>query len=108
MADLKFYAPLAAQKNAAKALKRRDELPRSKQGMKEQGLNRALQLSENKPFTVKDLRVMQAWFARHYRTSYLSPKYKLRERAWIAWNGWGGNAARKWVRETLNKLKVKN
>lgn len=103
----KFYAPLQARKNAINALKRRKELPISKQGLKEQGLKRAEQLANNKIFTLNDLKVMQAWFARHYQTSYKSPKYRLRENAWVAWNGWGGTHAQKWVNDTLKEYKLK-
>lgn len=96
-----FYAPIKARKNAQKALKRRKEVPTSKQGLQGAGLLRAKQLAENKPFTIQDLKIMRNWFNRHYQTSRLSPKYKLRERAWIAWNGWGGTEARNWVKSVL-------
>lgn len=77
-------------------------------GAIETGNKRAKQLSSKSEISLKDIRYIRAWFARHKFTSY--PTYKKwlqagrpktkdqwNKRGIQAWNSWGGNAGFRWV-----------
>lgn len=102
---MQFKPPLSVRLNAIKALNRRADLPASYKGLTATGHRRAKQLADKESMlTIKDLKNMRAWFARHYHTSFLSPHYSKRQRAWIAWHAWGGTEGREWVENTLQNI----
>ena len=97
--------PIQVARNAQKALNRRAELPKTQKGLTATGHKRAKQLAMREPLTVKDLKVMNAWFARHYVTSFQSPHYRKKQNAWIAWHAWGGTEGMNWIRDKLKELR---
>lgn len=79
------------------------------------GIKRGRQLTTKKEISIKDLRYMRNWYARHYYTS--KPTYdkwvkagrpKTKEwhnkRGIIAWLIWGGNPGLRWVNSKINLL----
>lgn len=81
----------------------------------ETGWARAKQLATKREISLKDLRYMRAWFARHIFTSY--PSYKKwvkagrpkdskwhNKRGIIAWLIWGGDAGYLWVNSKKNTI----
>jgi len=65
-------------------------------------MRRARQLANKKYVSKRTLGTMNAWFARHTSTSRKSPNYNDKHsRARQAWLGWGGDAAKKWVKDKL-------
>lgn len=88
---------------AQSALDRNQELREngnaSAQGMTPKGSQRASYLAN---LTTEDIISPEIWRdinsfinGRGYQTNRQSPNYDDREAAWVAWNGWGGDAARK-------------
>ncbi len=94
--------------NAKRAIERNKELPRSKRGMTSTGMRRARQLAKGGTLSPNDVITMRAWFARHTSTSKNSPNFKDRERAWVAWMGWGGDAAKSRVNSIYRQMMSKN
>ncbi len=105
-ADLaESYKPTAAMAaNAEKALERRAELPKSKRGMTPTGIARARDISNRRGLSEATVREMNAWFARHESTSRNSPNYDKHEKAWISWNGWGGDEGKTWAAGVVKGL----
>ncbi len=99
------YKPTATMAgNAEKALERRKELPQSKRGMTDTGIARARDIGNRRALSEATVREMNAWFARHQSTSRESPNYDKREKAWISWNGWGGDAGKTWAANIVKRL----
>ena len=99
------YKPTAAMAaHAERALERRAELPESKRGMTATGIARARDISNRRNLSEATVREMNAWFARHQSTSRESPNYDKREKAWVAWQGWGGDAAKSWAEAIVKRL----
>ncbi len=105
-ADLsESFKPTAAMAaNAERALERRAELPESKRGMTPTGIARARDIGNRRNLSEATVREMNAWFARHESTSRNSPKYDQREKAWISWNGWGGDEGKTWAAGVVKSL----
>jgi hypothetical protein len=88
--------PAAVAREAEKGLKLREAHGR---GGTEVGLRRARQLRDRKPVSLRDIKSMHSYFARH--------EVDKRGKNWgdpdkpsagyIAWLLWGGEAGRKWA-----------
>lgn len=85
-------------------------------GGNETGWKRAKQLSTKDAISIKDLRYIRNWYARHIHTSYPSYKewkqsnrpkedsYFHNKRGILAWQLWGGDAGLTWVNNNTRKL----
>jgi hypothetical protein len=81
-------------------------------GATETGWKRAHQLSKEDNISIKDVRFIRNWYARHVFASY--PGYKkwadhgkpqtkewFNKRAVVSWLTWGGDAGLKWINSKL-------
>lgn len=90
-----FVPPAAVRKNAADGLHLVHE-GFAGRGLTQGAYRRALQLAHGVPINAARARMMRAWFARH--TVDKRPRWAQRKTpGWVAWQLWGGDAARRWV-----------
>lgn len=79
-----------------------------KRGGTEVGLERALRLSHGEKVSDRDIKVMNAWFARHAvdkRGKFWGHPTKP-SAGYIAWHLWGGDAGQEWIAALRAKLKL--
>jgi hypothetical protein len=67
------------------------------------GLRRAHDLAARRLVSVRVLRRMVAFFARH-RVDKAGASWASCGRGWQAWNGWGGDAGERWAQGILQRL----
>lgn len=94
-----FTPPKAAQENARRVLRWREEYPDEIQGMTQVGWTRARQLASGEAVSLDIVRRM-AQFNRHRQNATVDPKYKnepWRDAGLVAWLGWGGTAGIDWA-----------
>lgn len=75
-------------------------------GGTEVGLQRALRLSRGELVSDRDIKVMNAWFARHAvdkRCKFWGHPTKP-SAGYIAWHLWGGDAAQAWIAPLRERL----
>ena len=100
--------PQEASENACKVLRWIDEHGRDEvEGMELTGLARANQLCKREPISVDTISRM-ASFARHKKNSEISPEFKgtpWKDKGYVAWLGWGGDAGVMWAQRKLDQLK---
>jgi len=98
-----FTPPKGVQQAAARALKWRKEYGR---GMTDTGVARARDLSNGRTVSPETARRMNSFFARHGVNH--DEHYKLEDgepTTWrIAWDGWGGDAGRSWIRRIISQM----
>lgn len=105
----RFKVPAGARGNARKVLAWKKEHGAAVKGMTATGWARARQLAGEGTVTGQDLIEMAAWFARHgadAATRKVAEEYKSepwRDAGWVSWLGWGGDTARTWAQETVNR-----
>lgn len=105
----RFKVPAGAKGNARKVLAWKKEHGAAVKGMTDTGWARARQLAGEDTVTGQDLIEMAAWFARHgadAATRKVAEVYKSepwRDAGWVSWLGWGGDTARTWAQETVNR-----
>lgn len=94
-----FTPPKAAQENARRVLRWREEYPDEIQGMTQVGWTRARQLASGEAVSLDIVRRM-AQFNRHRQNATVDPRYKnepWRDAGLVAWLGWGGTAGIDWA-----------
>lgn len=92
---------------AQQALDWRAELPPSRRGMTARGLGMARLIARGGPMRLADVRAAYEYFPRHevdreavgYRRG--EPGYPSKGRQ--AWQAWGGDTARAWARDILER-----
>ena len=103
LAEGDTYTPPEAVRDAARrALEVRAEKPPSQRGMTPVGLARARDLMNGRPIAIRTMRRMASYFARH-EVDKQGKSWDEKGPGWQAWNGWGGDAGRSWVTETLRR-----
>ena len=78
-----------------------------KRGGTEVGLNRALRLSAGELVSDRDIKTINAWFARHEvdkRGQFWAHPTKP-SAGYIAWHLWGGDAGRAWIAPLRQRLR---
>ena len=102
--------PEEASNNACKVLKWIDEYGRDEvDGMTETGLARANQLCNRENISEETIGRMAA-FERHRKNSIIAPEYKgtpWKDKGYVAWLGWGGDAGVEWATRKLEQIKRK-
>lgn len=109
--------PKAAQENACKVLRWRDEHGEDEvDGMTRVGWIRANQLCNGEKISEETIARMSG-FQRHKENSEISEEYKgtpWKDRGYVAWLGWGGTEGIEWasrkleqIRQELNKINQK-
>lgn len=105
----RFKVPAGAKGNARKVLAWKKEHGAAVKGMTDTGWARARQLAGEDTVTGQDLIEMAAWFARHgadAATRKVAEEYQRepwRDAGWVSWLGWGGDTARTWAQETVDR-----
>lgn len=106
MSELSFFHP--PDDVVAAALHGLDLRSRFGRGGTEVGLARARSIIARTPLSLREMRVIGAWFARHgaNRRSSIRPWGQDDDpsAAWIAWNLWGGDPGREWVDGVTGRL----
>ncbi|MEG1452560.1 hypothetical protein [Brevundimonas sp.] len=77
-------------------------------GGTEVGLERAQRLSSGEKVSDRDIKVMNAWFARHAvdkRGKFWGHPTKP-SAGYIAWHLWGGDAGQNWIASLRERLKT--
>lgn len=97
-----FVPPAEVARAAQRALDVRQGKPPSQRGMTSTGLARARDLSNRRPISIETLRVMVAWFARH-EVDKQGSTWGEQGKGWQAWNGWGGDAGRRWAERMVRR-----
>jgi hypothetical protein len=101
--------PQEASENACRVLKWIDEHGRDEvSGMEQTGLARANQLCKREPIS-QDTIARMASFERHRKNSEISPEFKgtpWKDKGYVAWLAWGGDAGVKWASRKLEQLKT--
>jgi hypothetical protein len=106
-----YQPPEAAQNNAKKVLRWREEHPDEIQGMTEVGWRRARQLASGDPISLETVKKM-AQFNRHRENAEVAEEYRnepWRDAGYVAWLGWGGTTGINWAirvseREATNEM----
>jgi hypothetical protein len=95
---MKYKPPLKAIENARKA---KECLAKGSKAMTRVGRYRTTQLAQGKSVSLDVVKRM-AKFARHRKNkSYKGNPCK--DRGYVAWMGWGGDAGIKWAQEILDE-----
>ena len=97
-----FIPPPAVAAEARKGLALRAAQPPSNRCCTSVGLRRAAQLANRQPVSVDTLKRMRSYFQRH-AVDGRSPRWGTDSKGWQAWLCWGGNSARDWVEQVLNR-----
>lgn len=105
-ADADSYTPpKAAQENAARVLRWRDEHGDEVRGMTRTGWTRANQLAQGGPLSRETVGRMAA-FERHRQNSAIAPEFEgspWRDAGYVAWLGWGGDEGIAWAQRILRR-----
>lgn len=104
-ADSDFIPPQNVAKNAAKSLEWRKQYGR---GMTSVGLARAKQLKNRQKLSLKTIKRMVSYFARHAVDKEANSWKEGHSdggpsNGKIAWYGWGGDAGRTWANKVAKK-----
>ena len=94
-----YNPPKAAQNNAKRAIKWKEEHPDEIKGGTQVGWTRARQLADGDALSL-DIVKRMAQFNRHRKNSTVDPKYKnepWRDAGHVAWLLWGGDAGIDWA-----------
>ena len=108
----RFKVPSGAKGNARKVLAWKDKHGAEVQGMTATGWARARQLATEDTVTGQDLIEIAAWFARHgaaKATRQVATEFEdkpWRDAGWVAWLGWGGDTARSWAQEAVDRSRA--
>ena len=102
-----YTPPVQVAENAREALAQRDLKPASERGMTLTGLARARQLSERRPVSIDVIRRMVSYFARH-EVDKTGATWDEWGKGRQAWNGWGGDAGRRWAESILKEYEQMN
>ena len=94
--------PEPVREAARKALEVRAEKPPSQRGMTAVGIARARDLANGRPVSIRTMRRMASWFARH-EVDKEGSTWEDKGKGWQAWHGWGGDPGRAWVRDILER-----
>lgn len=103
-----FKPPVSAKKEADKALAWKEKYPDEIKGGTAVGWTRARQLSNRDTLSPDIVRRMVSFFARHEQNKSISPEYKTtpwKDRGYVAWLIWGGDAGRAWANSIVNQMK---
>lgn len=100
-----YTPPPAAAAAARRALEIRASLPPSRRGMTPTGIARARDLMNRRPVSLDTIRRMDSYFARH-EVDKQGGGWGVDSKGFQAWLGWGGDPARAWVRQILDRLTV--
>jgi lambda family phage portal protein len=103
LADDSFVPPAAAADNARRSLEVRESKPASQRGMTPVGIARARDISNRRPLSESTVREMVAWFERH-EVDKQGATWNQQGKGWQAWHGWGGDEARSWAKELVERL----
>lgn len=99
--------PAQASKNAQKVIAWKEQYGRDQvKGGSEVGWKRANQLAKGEPLSLDTIKRMKAFFDRHTKNKELKPEYKdkpWKDNGYVAWLLWGGDAAKKWCEDKLQK-----
>lgn len=99
-----YRPPAAVARAARRALEIRASLPPSRRAGTAVGLRRAAQLANREPISLRTLKRMVSFFARHEKTPGAAEARKdPTSKAAQAWGLWGGNAGRAWAKRTLKQ-----
>lgn len=98
-----FIPPQAVANEARLGLAIRAEQPPSNRCCTPVGLRRAVQLMNRQAVSVRTLKRMRSYFARH-AVDARGAGWREDSRGWQAWLLWGGNAGRNWCNKVLNSL----
>ena len=100
--------PQEATDNACRVLEWIDKYGRDEvDGMTETGLARANQLCSREKLSEETIARMSS-FNRHRGNSDISPEFKgtpWKDRGYVAWLGWGGNAGIDWAQRKLEQIR---
>ena len=102
MAD-SYRPPAAVRRAARRALELRASLPKSRRGMTSVGIRRATQLANGQPVSVKTLKRMISFFARH-EVDKKGKGWGKDSEGYQGWLGWGGDPGRAWARRILRRV----
>lgn len=106
--DRRYKIPKAVANVAKKALELRKKYPESRDATRETGLKRARQLANDETIPLRDLIVMNAWFARHKGNEKVDKKWKetpWKDNGYMSHLAWGGDPAREWARRIVESNK---
>jgi hypothetical protein len=104
-----YTPPKAAQENAKKVLRWREEHPDEIKGMTRVGWTRANQLASGKNLSLDTIKRMSQ-FARHRQNAEIAPEYKgtpWKDAGYVAWLGWGGDEGIAWAKRVLEQEEKK-
>lgn len=98
--------PTAGMAAAAKSGLRLHEEGKSGDGLKPETVARANKIARREALTEDHVREMNAWFARHEEASK-SPDWNkpgAEKPGWVAWQLWGGTAAKNWSARKVREM----
>lgn len=98
--------PTAGMAAAAKSGLRLHEEGKSGDGLKPETVARARKIAARESLTEDHVREMNAWFARHESASK-SPDWNkpgAEKPGWVAWQLWGGTAAKNWSARKVREM----
>lgn len=98
-----FTPPQSVADEARMGLALRAEVPPSQRCCTPVGLRRAVQLMNRQPVSVRTLKRMRSYFARH-AVDARGKGWREASRGWQAWLMWGGDAGRVWCNKVLDSL----
>jgi len=103
--------PKAAQDNAKKSLRWREQYPEDTQGAGTAvGWTRARQISKGEPLS-NDVIKRMAQFNRHRENSKIDPKYKAtpwKDHGYLSWLNWGGDEGVDWAIRRSKQIQDEN
>lgn len=102
--------PKAAQDNAKKVLRWKEEHGDEVDGMTSVGWRRANQLADGEPLSLDVIKRM-AQFARHEDNKEIAEKHKSepwKDNGYVAWLGWGGDEGIDWAKRMSDKSELSN
>lgn len=106
-----FKPPKAVQNAAARSLKMRASLPKSRKGGTSVGVARANQLASGRVVSLDTIKRMVSFFARHEvdkkATGFRRGEKGYPSRGKVAWELWGGDAGQRWANSILRRQRAK-
>jgi hypothetical protein len=97
--------PKSVQEVARRALERRRKAPKSKKGGTMVGVSRGRDLARGANISMRSIRRMVSFFARHDTPAERRNRKEKISRASISWDLWGGNPGRRWAESIVRRLK---
>lgn len=94
-----YIPPLSVRMSARKA---RECLRKGSNAGTRVGKIRSWQLATGKPVSLNTIKRMYSFFSRHHKNKNFVGK-PCKDRGYVAWNLWGGDAGFRWAKGILGK-----